>query len=157
VAHTSNLRYLGGGDQEDHGSEARWQIVCGTLSQKNLSRKRAGGAAQSVGPGFKPQYQKKKKKKQPQIQGLNKTAISVHKTGQVLYMVMKCQGPRPCPLCCSTSLHYCPPLFGRGWLTSTPEVQPMENGDKVQGTSSPLQEALKHQIQCFYTPATGPS
>jgi hypothetical protein len=35
------------------------QIVCETLSQKTLSQKRAGGAAQGVGPEFKPQYRKK--------------------------------------------------------------------------------------------------
>jgi hypothetical protein len=29
---------------------------------KNSSQKRAGGVAQGVGPEFKPQYQKKKKK-----------------------------------------------------------------------------------------------
>jgi hypothetical protein len=33
-----------------------------TLSQKNPSQKRAGGVAQDVGPEFKPQYHKKKKK-----------------------------------------------------------------------------------------------
>jgi hypothetical protein len=37
------------------------QIVCETLSQKNPSQKRADGVAQ--GPEFKPQYQKKKKRK----------------------------------------------------------------------------------------------
>jgi hypothetical protein len=39
------------------------QIVLETLSQKNLSQKRAGGVAQGEGPEFKPQYSKKKKKK----------------------------------------------------------------------------------------------
>jgi hypothetical protein len=39
-----------------------WQIVLETLSQKNPSQKRSGGVAQGVGPEFKPQYQKKKKK-----------------------------------------------------------------------------------------------
>jgi hypothetical protein len=38
------------------------QIVHETLSQKSPSQKRAGGVAQSVGPEFKPQYHKKKKK-----------------------------------------------------------------------------------------------
>jgi hypothetical protein len=37
-------------------------IVCKTLSQKYLNTKRAGGVAQGVGPEFKPQYHKKKKK-----------------------------------------------------------------------------------------------
>jgi hypothetical protein len=40
------------------------QIVQETLSQKNPShKKRAGGVAQGVGPEFKPQDRKKKKKK----------------------------------------------------------------------------------------------
>jgi hypothetical protein len=34
-----------------------------TLSQINISQKRAGGVAQGVGPEFKPQNHKKKKKK----------------------------------------------------------------------------------------------
>jgi hypothetical protein len=40
------------------------KTVCETISQKNLSDKRAGGMAQGVSPEFKPQYQKKKKKNQ---------------------------------------------------------------------------------------------
>jgi hypothetical protein len=39
------------------------QIVLEILSQKNLHKKRAGEVVQSVGPEFKPQYHKKKKKK----------------------------------------------------------------------------------------------
>jgi hypothetical protein len=38
------------------------QIVQETLSPKNPSQKRAGGVAQGVGPEFKHQYHKKKKK-----------------------------------------------------------------------------------------------
>jgi hypothetical protein len=38
-------------------------MVHETLSQKNLSQKRAGGVAQGVDPEFKPQYCQKKKKK----------------------------------------------------------------------------------------------
>jgi hypothetical protein len=40
------------------------QIVPETLSQKNPSQKKAGGMAQGVDPEFKPQYCKKKKKKE---------------------------------------------------------------------------------------------
>jgi hypothetical protein len=40
------------------------QIVRETLSQKNLSQKRAGGVAQGVSPEFKPQCLKKKKNRQ---------------------------------------------------------------------------------------------
>jgi hypothetical protein len=39
------------------------QIVCETLSQKNLHKNRTGGVAQGEGLEFKPQYCKKKKKK----------------------------------------------------------------------------------------------
>jgi hypothetical protein len=39
-----------------------WQIVPETLPWKNPSQKRAGGMTQGVGPEFKPQYGKKKKK-----------------------------------------------------------------------------------------------
>jgi hypothetical protein len=39
------------------------QIVPKTLSQENLSQKMTGGVAQGVGPEFKPQDCKKKKKK----------------------------------------------------------------------------------------------
>jgi hypothetical protein len=44
------------------------QIVPETLSQKNPSQKRAGGVVQGVGPEFKPQYHKKKKKKRQSLQ-----------------------------------------------------------------------------------------
>jgi hypothetical protein len=39
------------------------QIVLETLSRKNPLQKRAGGVAQGVGPEFKPQYLKRKKRK----------------------------------------------------------------------------------------------
>jgi hypothetical protein len=40
------------------------EIVFKTLSQKKyISHERVGGVAQAVGPEFKPQYCKKKKKK----------------------------------------------------------------------------------------------
>jgi hypothetical protein len=38
------------------------EIVCKTLSRKNLSQKRSSGVAQGVGLEFKPQTVKKKKK-----------------------------------------------------------------------------------------------
>jgi hypothetical protein len=42
------------------------QIVCKTLSQKKkkktFTKKRAGGMAQGIGPKFKPQYHKKRKR-----------------------------------------------------------------------------------------------
>jgi 2-iminoacetate synthase ThiH len=39
------------------------QIVLETLSRKNPSQKSTGGVTQVVGPEFKPEYCKKKKKK----------------------------------------------------------------------------------------------
>jgi phage-related tail protein len=62
VAHVYNPSYSGDRDQEDHSSKAAWGIVQETLTLK-LTLKRAGGVAQGVGPEFKYQYCKKKKKK----------------------------------------------------------------------------------------------
>jgi hypothetical protein len=50
------------------GSQPR-QIVHETLSQKYPSQKRTGGVAQVVGPEFKPQYLKKKKRCTLKISG----------------------------------------------------------------------------------------
>jgi hypothetical protein len=58
VAHTCNLSYSGGKDQEDHSSKPARAIV---LSRKTFHRNRAGGMAQCEGPEFKPQYCKKTK------------------------------------------------------------------------------------------------
>jgi hypothetical protein len=38
------------------------QVAYETLSQKNLSQKRAGGVARAVGPEFKRQHPKEKKR-----------------------------------------------------------------------------------------------
>jgi hypothetical protein len=43
----------------------RRQILRETLTPENPSQKRAGGVAQDVGPEFKPQCHKKKKKNPP--------------------------------------------------------------------------------------------
>jgi hypothetical protein len=43
------------------------QRVRKTLPQNNPSQKRAGGAAQGVGPVFKPEYCKKKRKEKKDI------------------------------------------------------------------------------------------
>jgi hypothetical protein len=50
-----------GRDQEEHSSKSA-QTVPETLSRKNPSQKRACRVAQGVGPEFKAQYCKKKKK-----------------------------------------------------------------------------------------------
>jgi hypothetical protein len=63
VTHVCNPSYSEGRDQEDHCSRLL-QIVCKTLSRKNPSQKRAGRVAHSVGPEFKPQYCKKKKREE---------------------------------------------------------------------------------------------
>jgi hypothetical protein len=63
VAHTYNLSYSGGRDQEDVVRSQPRQIVRETLSRKTLHKNRAGGVAQGECPEFKPQYHKKKIKK----------------------------------------------------------------------------------------------
>jgi hypothetical protein len=45
-------------------SQSEEQIVLQTLSQKNPSQKRSSGVASGVGPGFKPQSCKKRKRKE---------------------------------------------------------------------------------------------
>jgi hypothetical protein len=58
MAHTYNPSYLGGRDQEDHGSKP----ASGNSSQdpiKKAHHEKAGGVAQGVGPEFKPPYCKK--------------------------------------------------------------------------------------------------
>jgi hypothetical protein len=62
VAHSCNPSYSGGRDKEDQGSKPAQANSFQTLSWKNTSQ-RAGRMAQSIGPKFKPQYCKKKKKK----------------------------------------------------------------------------------------------
>jgi hypothetical protein len=62
LAQTCNPSYSGDRDQEDRDSKPAW-ANSETLSEKNPSQKRAGGGAQGVGPEFKPQYHKKKKKR----------------------------------------------------------------------------------------------
>jgi hypothetical protein len=69
VAHACNPSYSGGRDKEDCGPRPA-QIVHKTLSQKNPSQKMAGGVAQGVGPEFRPQYHKRKKKKERNDTGM---------------------------------------------------------------------------------------
>jgi hypothetical protein len=62
---TCNTSYSGGRDQEGgiqkpvQAKRSQYPISKKPITQK----KRAGGGAQGVGPDYKPQYQKKKKKK----------------------------------------------------------------------------------------------
>jgi hypothetical protein len=62
VTYTCNPSYLGGRDQEDCSSK----LAQANSSQDPISKipntKRAGGVAQGVGPEFKHQCHKKKKK-----------------------------------------------------------------------------------------------
>jgi hypothetical protein len=62
VAHTHNPSYSGGRDQEDCSLKPAQVNSSQAPSQKTSHRKRAGGVAQGVGPEFKPQYCKKRKK-----------------------------------------------------------------------------------------------
>jgi hypothetical protein len=61
VAHTYNPSYSGGRDQENRSSRPTLgkQFERPYL-KKHPSQKRAGGVAQGVGPGLKPQYCKRK-------------------------------------------------------------------------------------------------
>jgi hypothetical protein len=65
VAHPCNPSYSGGRDQEITVQSQPRQTVLQTLSgkKKAITKKRADGVAQGVGPKFKPQYLKKQKKK----------------------------------------------------------------------------------------------
>jgi hypothetical protein len=64
VAQAYNPSYSGGRNKKDRGSFRTNSSIRPYLSQKKKpSQKTAGGAAQGVGPEFKPQYCKKKKKK----------------------------------------------------------------------------------------------
>jgi hypothetical protein len=62
VAHAYNPSYSGGRHQEDRGSKPAWGNSLRDSILKNPSQKRAGGMAQGVGPEFKSQYHKKKKR-----------------------------------------------------------------------------------------------
>jgi hypothetical protein len=57
-----NPSYSGGRDQEDRSSKPAWANSSQDPISKVPNTKRAGGVARGVGPEFKPQYQKKKKK-----------------------------------------------------------------------------------------------
>jgi hypothetical protein len=62
MAHTCNPSYSGR-DQEDQGSKpAQANNSRDFILKKTITRKRAGGVAQGVGPEFKPQYHKTNKK-----------------------------------------------------------------------------------------------
>jgi hypothetical protein len=61
VAHTCNLSYSGGRDQEDLSSKsAQANSLRDPILKKN-HKKRTEGVAQGIGPKFKPQYKKKSK------------------------------------------------------------------------------------------------
>jgi hypothetical protein len=62
VAHTCNLSYSGGRDQEDGSSKPAQANSSQAPISKILITKRVGGVAQVEGPQFKSQYYKKKKK-----------------------------------------------------------------------------------------------
>jgi hypothetical protein len=64
VAHSCNPSYSGGRDQEDHSSKPAWANSLRSYRENtHHPKKRAGGVAQGIGLGFKPQYCQKKKKR----------------------------------------------------------------------------------------------
>jgi hypothetical protein len=63
VTQAYNLSYSGGGDQEDRGSKPAQANSLQDPISKIPNTKKAGGVAQGVGPEFKPQYHKNKKKR----------------------------------------------------------------------------------------------
>jgi hypothetical protein len=62
VALAYNLVYSGGRDQEDCDSKPA-QIVGDPASKNPITKRLKCGVAQGVGPEFKPQHHKKKRKK----------------------------------------------------------------------------------------------
>jgi hypothetical protein len=56
VAHACNPSYIGGRDQEDHGSKPAQANSSWDSISKISNTKRAGRVAQGIGPEFKPQY-----------------------------------------------------------------------------------------------------
>jgi hypothetical protein len=72
VAHAYNPSYSGGRNQEDRDSKpARANSSRDPISEKPFTKKGVGGVAQGVGSEFKPQYQKKEKKKLNILVNLN--------------------------------------------------------------------------------------
>jgi hypothetical protein len=65
MAHAYNPRYSGSRDQEDWDLKSAEANSSQDPISKNPSQKRSGGMAQGVGPEFKPQYRKKKRKRDP--------------------------------------------------------------------------------------------
>jgi hypothetical protein len=62
VAHTYNPSYSGGRDQEDHGLKPAQANTSQDPILKKIYPKKRADVGQSIGPEFKPQYHKKKKK-----------------------------------------------------------------------------------------------
>jgi hypothetical protein len=64
VAHTYNPCYSGGRDQEDNGLKPAWANSSRDSISKKKTFTKASGVAQGVGPQFKPQYCKRKGRKE---------------------------------------------------------------------------------------------
>jgi hypothetical protein len=85
LAHARNPSYSGGTDQEDRGSNPAWAYsLRDAILKKSPSQKRTGGVAQGVGPKFKSQYLKKKKKENVEVLEVTKSGILVVKDFQRL-------------------------------------------------------------------------
>jgi hypothetical protein len=85
VAYNSNPSYLGGRNQEDCGSKAaRANSSRDSILKKSITKKRAGGVAQVIGPEFKLQYRKKKKSGQVLLLYLSAVPLLLHGQGEGL-------------------------------------------------------------------------
>jgi hypothetical protein len=82
VAHACNPRYSGGRDQEDHVSKSALANRLWPYLEKTHHNERDGGVVQGIGPEFKPQYCKKKKKRQYEV--INTTFYSTIKRETLL-------------------------------------------------------------------------
>jgi hypothetical protein len=60
VAHACDSNYSRGRDQEDHSSKPAQ--ANSSQEKKKITKKGWWSVAQDIGPEFKPQYQKKKKR-----------------------------------------------------------------------------------------------
>jgi hypothetical protein len=84
VVHICNYSYSEGRDQQDSGSNpARVNSF-----QDPISQKRAGVVTQGVGPEFKPQYWKKKKKKKTVACLLDTPALPVVNVLKVVVFII---------------------------------------------------------------------
>jgi hypothetical protein len=112
VAHVCNPSYLRGREQEDHSSKPARANSSRDPILKNPTRKRADEVAQGIGPEFKPQYHKKKKRERESVHGF--MAAAAMSTSDVRHSEV-CKGLRLC-FPCSSPLGDQEPWWSRAWL-----------------------------------------